>query len=307
MRRKGYTAMKIRTAKYIFREGLLNSYRNKLMSLASISTITASLVIFGIFLLVSLNLNNVVEGLKAQPEMEVFCDPELNDSQISGIEGIIKSNEKVKEYKIVTKKEALEQAKRLLGEDGHELDSEDESFLPVKFVVKLKNLSDSNGVVEQLKKVNGIEKVNYSQDEIDFVSKITYWVHLISGFLLVVLLIVSVFIISNTIKLTVFARRREINIMKFIGATDWFIRWPFIIEGIVIGIAGAVLAFILLAYGYSILEGKLSTEFFKMGSNAFSFIKISSISLQMVVIYCVVGGIVGAAGSMISIRKHLQV
>lgn len=299
--------MKIRTVKYIINEGLLNSYRNKLMSIASISTITASLIIFGIFLLVSLNLNLVVEELKSKPEMEVFCDPELNDSQVSGIEGIIKSNSKIKEYKIVTKKEALEQAKKLLGEDGHTLDGEDESFLPVKFILKLNNLNDSREVMEQLKKVNGINKVNYSQDEIDFISKISYWIRLICGILLTILIIVSVFIISNTIKLTVFARRREINIMKFIGATDWFIRWPFIIEGIIIGITGAVVAFVLLAYGYNMLEGKLNTEFFKVGSDAFRFIEIQSIGLEMILIYSAVGSIVGALGSMISIRKHLQV
>jgi cell division transport system permease protein len=265
------------------------------------------LVIFGIFLLVSLNLNQVIEGLKTQPELEIFCDPELNDKQISEIEAILKSNNKIKGYSIVSKKEALEQAKQLLGKDGHELDGEDESFLPVKFVLKLKNLNDSPEVVEQFKKISGIEKINYSQDEIDFVSKITYWIRLICGMLLSILIVISVFIISNTIKLTVFARRREINIMKFIGATDWFIRWPFIVEGIVIGITGALVAFILLGYGYSTLEGKLNTEFFKLGNEAFNFIKMSSIGVQMVLIYCVVGGMVGAIGSMISLRKHLQV
>ena len=299
--------MKIRTAKYIIKEGILNSYKNKLMSLASISIVAASLIIFGMFLLITLNLNHIMGKLGEQPEIEVFCKPELDDFQVASIEKNIKSNPKIREYKMVTKKEAFERAKELLGEDKQALEGEDESFLPVSFVIKLRTLNDSRDIADEFRKMVGISKVRYSQEEIDFITKISHWVRLVSGFLLAVLLAISVFIISNTIKLTVFARRKEINIMKYIGATDWFIRWPFVIEGVIIGLAGAIAAFVLLGYGYNTLESKINTEFFRVGSEAITAIKINEFGLKVVAIYCIVGVSVGALGSLLSIRKYLHV
>ena len=141
---------------------------------------------------------------------------------------------------MTTKKQALEEMKIRLAEDSSILNGISEDILPVSFSIKLKNPADSTSVVNYLKKINGIQKVSYSQKVIDVISKVTYWIKFISGGMIIVLLVVSVFIISNTIKLTVFARRKEINIMKYIGATDWFIRWPFIVEGVIIGITGAL-------------------------------------------------------------------
>ena len=125
--------------------------------------------------------------------------------------------------------------------------------------------------------------------------------------MIIILVIISVFIISNTIKLTVFARRKEINIMKFIGATDWFIRWPFVVEGVIIGIAGAVIAFVVSAYGYNALEGKFNKDILSIGTEFLKLIKIGEVWSQVIVSYAAIGIIVGALGSFLSIRRYLRV
>ncbi|RCX18328.1 cell division protein FtsX [Anaerobacterium chartisolvens] len=300
--------MKIRTTKYIIKEGFINAYKNKLMSLASLSIITASLIIFGVFFLAAVNLRHNIRTLEEQPEIQVFCYLELDETQINIIEEDIKGNPYVREYKAVSKREAFEKVKTEMF-DGKEsvLEGLDESIMPVSYIIKLEDSSKSREVVEHYRGLSGVEKVSYPQQAIDFISRITYWIPLISSLLLGILLLVSMLIISNTIKLTVFARRREINIMKYIGATDWFIRWPFIVEGVIIGIVGAVFAFAVVGYGYNALEGRITEDMAKIGVDIIKIVGIKDIAIQIVGIYCLIGVAVGAVGSFISIRKYLQV
>ncbi len=303
--------MKIRTTKYIIKEGLSNAYRNKLMSLASVSIVIAALMIFGIFFLIIVNINSNIKGLKEQSEIIVFCDPKLNDAQVKQIETTIKDYTSIERYTMVSKKEAFEKVRKMMDSKDSLLEGLDEGFLPVSFNIKLKNPEDSTSIAGQLEKITGIEKVQYPKQVIDFISKISYWVKLISTVLIVILLIVSIFIISNTIKLTVFTRRREINIMKYIGATDWFIRWPFIIEGIIIGFIGAIGAFILVGYAYNTFVIKINHDLFASGSefniDFIRLLNLKDLGAQVMAIYSIIGAGVGAAGSLISIRKYLHV
>lgn len=299
--------MRIGTVRYIVKEGFVNTYRNILMSLASIMIVTATLVVFGFFMLIALNLELNINAIKDQPELEVFCYTVLDDNQVKQVEEAIKNNTKVERYEMVSKKQALDKMSKRLGEDSIILDGYDESIFPVSFIIKLKDTSQSEEVVEEFKSVSGVENVAYSQDTIDLISKITYWVRFISAFMIIVLLVISVFIIANTIKITVFARRKEINIMKFIGGTDWFIRWPFVVEGVIIGILGSVIAFALSGLGYNALEGRLGSDLTSLNTNFFKMIKIKDIWLQMVVYYSIIGMVVGSAGSFLSIRKYLRV
>ena len=299
--------MKIRTVKYIIKEGTVNSYRNKLMSLASTFIVTATLVIFGFFLLIAFNLELNINVLKEQPQLEAFCFSVLDDTQVQMVEDSIKNNDKIAHYEKVTKQQALEKMEENLGKDAAVLEGFDENIFPVSFIIKLKDNSNSEEVVRDLETTSGVEKVSYSQDTIELVSKASYWVKFISSLMTVILLVISVFIIANTIKLTVFARRKEINIMKYIGATDWFIRWPFVVEGVIIGITGALLAFVLSSYGYSIVEGKFTQDMMSIDTDLLKIIKIKDVWFQLVVSYLAIGAIVGAAGSFISIRKYLRV
>lgn len=299
--------MKIRTIKYIISDGIANVSKNKLMSLAAISIVVASLTVFGIFYIMILNFKHNVMILKEQPEMQVFCQVDLDDIGIKIVENALTKNDKIKQVTIITREQAFEKVKSLLGDESYVLEGMDNSFLPVSFIIKLHNPEDSEELVQELKQINGVDKVSYPQKTVEFISKFTRWIQLVSSFLIAVLLVVSVFIISNTIRLTVFARRREISIMKYIGATDWFIRWPFIVEGVIIGIIGAIIAFLISGYGYSALENRFTSELARTGTNIISLVELKDISSRVILFYLALGCVVGAVGSAASIRKYLKV
>jgi cell division transport system permease protein len=304
--------MKIRSIKYILKESLLNASRNRLMSLASIGIISAALILFGVFYLILVNLNYNLDVLSQQPKMQVYCLPELTTEQVAAVETEISANKYIESFTVVTKKEAFEQLKKYLDNDkeaeggANILQGYDESFMNVSFIIKVKNPEDSGVVANEFRALAGVDSVRYSQQTIDMITKISNWVRIISMVLIGVLLIISLFIIANTIKLTVFARRKEINIMKYIGATDWFIRWPFIYEGILIGVIGAIIAFLLVAYIYSLIEPTISSDLLEFGSG-FAFVKFQSVWGNLALFYIGVSTAIGAAGSVMSIRKHLRV
>lgn len=299
--------MKIRTIKYIIKDSIVNTYKNKLMSLASISAVVASLIIFGVFYVISINMNFNTKLLTQQPEIRVFCKPEDDDIQIGYIEEKIAKDSRVMSYRKISKQEAFELVKEMLGDDNSVLEGMDSSFLPVKFAVKLKNPREYEAAANEYKTIPGVENVDYSQKTVEFFSRLQYWIRVISLFLVILLLLISVFIISNTIRLTVFARRREINIMKYVGATDWFIRWPFVIEGVIIGIAGALVTFILVSYGYTAVENWFKGDLSYMTVYMIKIVKLKDIGLQMFAIFSLIGTAVGALGSLVSIRKYLRV
>ena len=299
--------MKIRTLKYIVKEGLSNAYKNKLMSLASVSIVMASLLIFGVFLLFAANLNHNTKILKQKPEIEVFCEYELDDTQIKSVERVITEDENVLECKMVSRKEALERFKQSLGEDSGILEGYGEELLPVSFIIKLKDPDMSTATVEKFRGIPGVRKVSFSKELNDFISRFTGWINLLSGVLIVLLLIFAVSIIANTIKLTVFARRKEINIMKYIGATDWFIRWPFVVEGVIIGLLGALFAFVLTRVGYMTVENKFNSDLSAISFNFINIVKMSEVRTLLILSYSLLGGLVGAIGSVISIHKYLRV
>lgn len=304
--------MKIRSLKYILKESLKNAYRNKLMSLASISIISAALILFGVFYLILVNLNHNLDILYSQPQMQAYCLPTLTDNQVSAIETQIKNNKYIESYKMVTKKEAFEQFKKFLDNDKSDegganiLDGYDESSMNVSFVIKVKDPQNSKLVASQLRALAGMENVKYSQQTIDLIFTVSKWVRIVSLVLIAVLLVISLFIISNTIKLTVFARRKEINIMKYIGATDWFIRWPFIFEGILIGLTGALIAFVLISYLYGFAEPRVTKSLLTLG-NGFEIMDFKYVWSTLVLFYMGVSALIGASGSVMSIRKHLHV
>lgn len=299
--------MRIRTVRHIIKDGFVNSYRNKLMSLASVIIVVASLIVFGFFLLISFNLELNVTMWKEQPQMEIFCYTELDDIQVQRVEDSLKSNEMISKYERVSKEQNFEKAKAGLGKGSDLLDGYGAERFMVSFIIKLKDPAYSEDVVATLEKTSGIEKVSYSQNTIEVISRIAYWIKLGSSLMVVLFLIVSVFIISNTIKLTVFARRKEINIMKYIGATDWFIRWPFVVEGVIISIIGAIIAFILTAYGYNILQEKFSQDLFLAKSQLLKLIEIKDVWSQLFLSYIAIASVVGMIGSFLSIRRHLRV
>ena len=299
--------MKIRTIRYIFKEGFVNSYRNKLMTLASVLMVIASLIVFGVFVLISLNAQHNIEIWKEQPQLQAFCYEELDETQVRRVEDAIKADDRVLSYEKVDREQALERMREKLGKQAAILDGYGAEIFPVSFVIRLKDVAYSRDVVKDLEKVSGIETVTYSQDTVEFITRISHWFSLGCSMMIVIFLVVSVFIIANTIKLTVFARRREINIMKYIGATDWFIRWPFVVEGVIISITGAILAFVISAYGYKAVVDKFSQDMFFLQTNLLSLLGIEDVWARLAVSYAIIAVVVGIMGSFISMRRHLKV
>lgn len=302
MKRKGFISMKIRTTRYIIKEGLINVYRNKLMSMASLSVVIASLIIFGIFLLITLNLNYNVSTMEKQSQMQVYCEAEIEDSMVNSIEKKIKNSPYVKDYVVVSKEEAYEIAKEMLGNQKEALTGFDESIMPVSFKINLKNAEDCLLAEAEFKKISGVSKVKFSYEKLQLITKVVYIIQLISVLLIIILVLFSVLIISNTIKIAVFSRRKEIEIMKYIGATDWFIRWPFIVEGIAIGLIGAGISYVAVSYAYMVSAEKIH-QFITM----VNLLNINNMSSILIIGNIILGVLVGAFGSAVSIRKYLRV
>lgn len=300
--------MKIRTLKYITKEGFVNLYRNKLMTLASISIVTASLIVFGVFYMTAMNLENNAKILNDQPEMEVFCDPSLDDAGISTIEKSIKSSPEILSYKMITKAEAFKKYKDMLKNDKELMEGYNESIAQVSFIIHLDEKNKNvEKVADKIRKLEGVHNVSYSKKAIDFIKLLRQWLGVIIVIQTMLLLGISVFIISNTIRLTVFARRKDISIMKYIGATDSFIRLPFMVEGMMIGLIGAVIAFMLTSYGYSILESWFNNDLLGNSVEIIKMVSLKSIGINIMAYFALIGVCVGAFGSGVSIRKYLQV
>ena len=300
--------MKIQTIKYMFKEGFLNAYRNKLMSLISISMVVIMLIIFGIYNLFMLNLNYNMKILKKDYQIQVYCNENLqfNDPIITDIENEIKQNKNVQECIKVSKEEAFEKLKSTL-DDPSIVEGMNNDFLPVSFTVKLKDSTISLQTSKELESITNIDKVSFSQKDMDFINTFSDWMYVSSILIAIILLLSSIFIISNTIRLTVFSRRKDINIMKYVGATDGFIRGPFLLEGAIIGAFGAIISFVVVCYGYVTVTGTITDKISSLGIYSFNILPLSGLALFLFILLFSLGILVGIVGSIVAIRKHLRV
>lgn len=299
--------MKIRTIRYMLQEGFSNTYKNLLMTLASVSMVIASLLIFGIFLMITINLTYNLNNLEKKLEIVVFLERDIAPMEAEDIKQKIKNDERVLQYIHLTKEQAFAEMAEMFG-DSSLLEDLTPDFLNENFRVHLKSPDDSNAFSSELGAMEGIDEIIFPQELLEKMSVVLRWINVGTMVILVLLLIISVSIIANTIKLTVYARRKEIGIMKYVGANDWFIRWPFIIEGMIIGLVGAIASFIITSYLYNAVEAYVNTESVTYGiSNVINMVSLGTIRGQIFFVYVVIGMVMGAAGSIISVRKHLNV
>lgn len=295
--------MKIRTVKYFLVEGIKGTWTNRLMMFAALGVVVACLTIFGMFILFSMNLNYIGAQVQEQCEIQVFLNEDITQDKIDKVGAELKKDTRIKESTLETKEQALENFRKQLAENADILDGlEKNNPLRNSYRIKLNDLRDADQVMQGLQKIDGIDKINNRKDIMDRLIRITDLVKTVSFWIMILLAVIAVFIISNTIKLAVFARRKEINIMKFVGATDWFIRWPFIIEGIIIGLIGSLLSFALIGYGYDYVLSTLSNKM-----DIFNLKKFAEVCEQLIITFIIFGVFIGAAGSGISIRKYLHV
>lgn len=304
MNREVHTDMKINTLKYFAIDSLKSLKRNRTISFASAATVAATLFILGVFLLTALDVQQVIKDVESRVEIKVFLNKDITIGQEKELETKIKGMSEVVDVKYETKAEAMKNFKEQIGKNNEALleGLEKDNPLPDAYIVKVKDPEMVSKVVESVKDMKGIYEIQEGKKIVDRIIAITKTIKWIGMGLFAILIGVSLFLIGNTIKITVYSRRREIGIMKYIGATDWFIRWPFIIEGMIIGIAGAIVGCILLYYGYSIVYTKVSTTMFLIKLVEPKYV-LSTISWQ----FGLLGILIGSIGSILSIRKFLAV
>lgn len=294
--------MKISTSEYIVRETMISLKRNSWMSFASIGTVAVSLFVFGMFLILVMNMNRMVASLESQVEISVYVKDEVSDSGIHALEERITQMQGVESVKYVDRETAMVRFRERLGDQQFLLDSLGETNpLPNSFEVRILRPDMVRTAAEAIAEMPGVETAKYGQDVVEHLFDITRLVRLFGLALMFVLALATLFIISNTIRLTVFARRKEVAIMKYVGATDWFIRWPFLLEGIVLGCLGGIVAALILRGAYRMIAAKIydTLAFFPLiPENPFLHYVTAAI--------LICGMIVGALGSTISLKKFLK-
>jgi len=305
--------MRFSTVTRHFREGFKNVARNGWMSFASISSIAVSLFILGIFMLLALNVNKLADQLDSQVQISVYMQLEIEQPKIEELERMIKRIPDVKSVYFVSKAEGLERFRASMGDDGKEAlegYENENNPLPDAFEVEAFDPQKIAFIAKQIDAINEadpakpITKVKYGKETIEKLFSITNAVRNIGLFIVLGLAIMAMFLISTTIKMTILARRREISIMKLVGATNSFIRWPFFIEGAIIGFLGSALTTGILLYGYSQLVKTTSTT---VGLYMIEFASLEEISVMVGGTIMALGMLLGVWGSTISVRKYLKV
>jgi len=302
--RKAVTTMRISNLKYFIATAFRSVFKNGLMSMVSIFTVVCCLLILGLFLAVGINVNYISDQVRADAEIKVIVDNQIPDENLPYITKQIKAISNVSSATLVTKTDALNYMKTAFAEDASALDGlQNDNPFRTSYKVKLRDITHAAETTKTLAKIHGVAEVGNKQELLDKIINITNGVKTGSVWIMVLLSIISVFIIANTIKLAVYARRREINIMKFVGATDWFIRWPFIIEGIIIGIIGSLVAFIIISVGYIACLNAVSS----LKLDLFTFKSYQSVFSMFMTTFIILGTLIGAIGSGLSMRKYLEV
>lgn len=302
-KRMGCTDMNFSTKEYFVRETYKSIRRNGFMSIASISTVAVSLMVLGIFLLMFFNTNNLAQHLEKQVQVGVYMRDDASQDELDAMKVKLEKMNGVVKVTPISKKEALERFKERLGDQQKILESlgGDNPF-PNSFDVQVKSPDVIKEITNEITKMPKVETARFGQDVVE------HLFHLIrvlrfSGIMIALFLgAATLFIIVNTIRLTVFARRKEVEIMKYVGATDWFIRWPFMLEGMTLGFLGAVAANILLNISYASLMNTIHATL------AFLPLLPTQPLMTYLTIFLLLAGIgIGALGSYISLRKFLRV
>lgn len=290
---------------YTIKQSFLQVFRNRAMSLASIFAIMAMLLILSIFFILVININTAAQAIQNDYDsIEIFLEDETTKADANLIINDIKDKEGVADAFYKSKDEALADFRARWGENAYLLDSLTENPLPNSIVIMISDLNEAESIAKQAGTYNGIEDVKFYKDTVDKLLSATKFIQIAAVVVMIFLIIVSVVIVSNTIKLTVLNRSNEINIMKYIGATNWFIRGPFLGEGIIIGIISAVISVGLSALIYSKLVDAIGEQIFSILS--VPMVPVGFLMFNFAWIFLALGVSIGACGSIISMRKFLD-
>ena len=299
--------MKFNIISYLIGEGFKNVFKNKKSTFSAVVSMCISMLVFGLFFLIGENVNHIMNTVESSQEIQVFIKNDATEEEIKEIGEKIQAIEGVNKATYVSKDEALDIMQEKVGEKSYLLEGyEENNFLPASYKITLTDLKLANQVESQINEIENIKKITSSNETISKLISIAKVVRIITAAILVGLVVGSIFIIANTIKLTVYARRREISIMKYVGATNSFIRWPFSVEGIVIGIISAAISVLIVGGVYKIVATKL-LETTIVKSLGITFVGFSQMFTMILLVYLCLGIGIGIIGSTLSMKKYLEV
>ncbi|QDP41261.1 permease-like cell division protein FtsX [Radiobacillus deserti] len=297
--------MTFNTVKRHLREGAKNILRNGWMTFASIAAVTTTLILVGAFLMLMLNLNQIAGNIEEDVEIKVLIDLTANQSQIDSIGEKIKKIPEVSTVEFSSKEEELNSLIDSMGEQGKAWELfEQDNPLNHAYIVKTTDPSDTSRVADEIKAFDNVQEVNYGKTVVEKLFTFNDYARNVGLALIIGLVFTAIFLISNTIKITIMARSKEIGIMKLVGATNAFIRWPFFIEGLLLGVLGSIIPIALILGGYYYLEANVSSLI------SFDFVELlpfNPFAWQLSLIILVIGAGIGVWGSVMSVRKFLKV
>lgn len=294
--------MKARTFRRHFRESFKSLRRNGWMTFASASAVTVTLLLVGVFLIIMMNMNKFATDIENDVEIRTHIELTVTEEEQATLKKKIEGLKQVESVTYSSKEDELEHLVETMGDDWKLY--EQENPLHDVFVVKTKEPTDTPAVAKQIDSFDHVKSAVYGEKKVENLFSTLKTSRNIGGVLIVALLFTAMFLISNTIKITIFARRREIEIMKLVGATNWFIRWPFVLEGIWLGIIGAVLPIVVVFAGYYYVYDFMAS---RIPNQIVQPLAYSPFVFQVSTILLLVGIIIGAWGSFISVRRFLKI
>lgn len=302
--------MRISTIGYNIKQGLKNIYRNKMFSLASIATMAACIFLFGLFFAIVLNFRNIVQSAEESVGVTVFFDEGLDQTSIDRIGRTIGQREEVSKINFVSAEEAWEDYKEEYFDGSEEAAESFKGDNPLansaNYEVYLSDVSKQESLVAYIESLDGVRQVNKSEAVADTLSNFNVLIGYISAAIIIILFGVALFLISNTVTIGIAVRKEEIAIMKLIGAKDYFVRGPFIVEGVVIGLVGAAIPLAILYVLYNKVISYVMERFHVL-TTILTFLPAGDVFRYLLPVGLVLGVGIGLIGSSITIRKHLKV
>jgi cell division transport system permease protein len=289
--------------KYLTHEGFRNVWVNRLMSLASVTVLMACLIIMGAGIMIYFNINNVVDKVQSQNVVMVYVADDASEDETTQIGTSLKGISNVENCEFVPKEVAFQEQIQSMGGDAALFEGFDEIPLPDAYKVTVKDLSQFETTVSQIKQINKVDSVRENSDLASKLLSLRHAVSIVSVGLVVMLFLVALFIISNTIRITMFSRKLEISIMKAVGATNWFIRWPFMIEGMILGTISGIVSLGVLWGLYAVAEKVFAQTLSLIG---FSLVPFSGYWWQILLVFVAIGLFTGGFGSLVSMAKYLK-
>ena len=295
--------MKGTSLKYLTHEGFRNVWVNRLMSLASVTVLMACLIIMGAGIMIYFNINNVVDKVQSQNVVMVNGADDASEDETTKIGTSLKGISNVESCEFVPKEVAFQEQIQSMGGDAALFEGFDEIPLPDAYKVTVKDLSQFENTVSQIKQINKVDSVRENSDLASKLLSLRHAVSIVSVGLVIMLFLVALFIISNTIRITMFSRKLEISIMKAVGATNWFIRWPFMIEGMILGTISGIVSLGVLWGLYAVAEKVFAQTLSLIG---FSLVPFSGYWWQILLVFVAIGLFTGGFGSLVSMAKYLK-